>query len=336
MDYSAFGAPLAGRTSNSPGYKYGFNGVEKDAEMHGGDGSSYDFGARMYDARVGRFLSVDPLLDKSPSYSAYLFAGNKPINHIDKNGETEWEVIRYYDSQNRLINTQIRIISSRSIERYGTNNAVHTIDVRVDQNNNIISSVDNGWSGQALTPTEQTYLSNNTDNGRGRFTRNDSPIPAARQTPAIARIYPNTQPFVDNISFAPTTISPTTPTPVSSFSTPMTGAADATTINDIGTLYSNGSIQGAVTIQITGIVPTPGASAVEIANYNNLMTARAQTIANGLVSAGVPLSQITIAPNLSASTPSATISYNRVLPADHPTSSPPNPTPSSGVPCPCR
>jgi RHS repeat-associated protein len=58
-DYSAFGAPLSGRTFSSPSYKYGFNGMEKDAEMHGNDGDSYDFGARVYDARVGRWWSVD-------------------------------------------------------------------------------------------------------------------------------------------------------------------------------------------------------------------------------------------------------------------------------------
>ncbi len=86
MDYSAFGAPLAGRTSNSPGYKYGFNGVEKDAEMHGNDGDSYDFGARMYDARVGRWLSVDPLARNFLMYSPYSFPLNTPVTVKDEDG----------------------------------------------------------------------------------------------------------------------------------------------------------------------------------------------------------------------------------------------------------
>jgi RHS repeat-associated protein len=87
MDYSAFGAPLSGRTFSSPSYKYGFNGMEKDAEMHDNDGDSYDFGARMYDARVGRWLSVDPLHKMYPSISVFAFVGNSPIKSLDPNGE---------------------------------------------------------------------------------------------------------------------------------------------------------------------------------------------------------------------------------------------------------
>ena len=53
--------------SNS--YRYGFNGMEKDDEVKG-SGNSYDFGARMYDSRLGRWLSIDALshvyVDVSP------------------------------------------------------------------------------------------------------------------------------------------------------------------------------------------------------------------------------------------------------------------------------
>jgi RHS repeat-associated protein len=86
MDYSVFGAPLVGRTFSSPSYKYGFNGMEKDAEMYGSDGSSYDFGARMYDARVGRWLSCDFFEPKYPQMSPYVFANNKPILLYDIDG----------------------------------------------------------------------------------------------------------------------------------------------------------------------------------------------------------------------------------------------------------
>ena len=42
---------------------------------------------RMYDPRVGRFLSVDPLAGKYPFYTPYQFAGNTPIKFIDIDGE---------------------------------------------------------------------------------------------------------------------------------------------------------------------------------------------------------------------------------------------------------
>src|SRR5690554_6977021 len=52
-----------------------------------GVGNSLDFGARIYDSRVGRFSSLDPLAKKFPSESNYTFAGNNPILFIDRDGE---------------------------------------------------------------------------------------------------------------------------------------------------------------------------------------------------------------------------------------------------------
>jgi RHS repeat-associated protein len=75
----------------SRSYRYGFNGKEKDNEIKG-VGNSLDFGARVYDSRLGRFLSVDPMAKSQPSNSSYSFAGNKPVACIDLDGEIE----KYY------------------------------------------------------------------------------------------------------------------------------------------------------------------------------------------------------------------------------------------------
>ncbi|MBL4704343.1 MAG: hypothetical protein JKY54_07470, partial [Flavobacteriales bacterium] len=40
-------------------YRFGFNGMEKDDEVKSGTGNHYNFGARCYDARLGRWLSLD-------------------------------------------------------------------------------------------------------------------------------------------------------------------------------------------------------------------------------------------------------------------------------------
>jgi RHS repeat-associated protein len=85
-DYSGFGVQLDGRTSENEDYRFGFNSMEKDDEIKGA-GNSYDFGARMYDARVGRWLSVDPLEDKYPMMSVYSFVANTPIIAIDPDGK---------------------------------------------------------------------------------------------------------------------------------------------------------------------------------------------------------------------------------------------------------
>ncbi|CAF3542333.1 unnamed protein product [Rotaria socialis] len=84
-DYYAFGAPIAERTYNSNQYRYGFNGKEKVDELSGA-GNSLDFGARVYDSRVGRFFSVDPLAKSFAWNSPYTYAENDVIRCIDLDG----------------------------------------------------------------------------------------------------------------------------------------------------------------------------------------------------------------------------------------------------------
>lgn len=71
--------------------RYGFNGKENDNEVSG-DGNQYDYGFRIYNPRLGRFLSVDPLSKSYPWYTPYQFAGNKPIIAIDLDGLEEYFV----------------------------------------------------------------------------------------------------------------------------------------------------------------------------------------------------------------------------------------------------
>ncbi|MFN0188666.1 MAG: RHS repeat-associated core domain-containing protein [Bacteroidia bacterium] len=67
--------------------RFGFNGHEKVDEISGA-GKYMDFGARMYDNRIGRFLTIDPDCEKFASTSPYVFTYNNPIFFIDKNGRT--------------------------------------------------------------------------------------------------------------------------------------------------------------------------------------------------------------------------------------------------------
>lgn len=84
-DYYAFGASLPGRTFADNSYRYGFNGKEKDMNGEFGD-LQYDYGFRIYNPRLGRFLSVDPLTKSYAALTPYQFASNKPINGIDLDG----------------------------------------------------------------------------------------------------------------------------------------------------------------------------------------------------------------------------------------------------------
>ena len=85
---------MAGRkyTASSSKYRYGFNGKENDNDVKG-EGNQQDYGFRIYDPRLVRFLSVDPLTKSYPWYTPYQFAGNKPINSIDVDGLEDHNVV---------------------------------------------------------------------------------------------------------------------------------------------------------------------------------------------------------------------------------------------------
>ena len=84
-DYEPFGMQMVGRNFSGE-YRYGFNGKERDPEGMGGSGSTYDYGFRIYNPNLGRFLSVDPLLKTYPWNSTYAYAENDVISCIDLDG----------------------------------------------------------------------------------------------------------------------------------------------------------------------------------------------------------------------------------------------------------
>jgi RHS repeat-associated protein len=69
----------------SEGYRYGFQGQEKDDEVKG-KGNSINYKYRMHDPRLGRFFAVDPLAPSYPWNSPYAFSENRVIDGIDLEG----------------------------------------------------------------------------------------------------------------------------------------------------------------------------------------------------------------------------------------------------------
>ena len=82
-DYYAFGG-LMSTSSRQSVQPYKYNGKELDRK--GGLGW-YDYGARMYDAALGRFMKTDRFSEKYVSLSPYQYGANNPVNNIDVNGD---------------------------------------------------------------------------------------------------------------------------------------------------------------------------------------------------------------------------------------------------------
>ena len=83
----AFGMAIQGRKYQASNrYRYGFNGKENDPETFGTGSGTQDYGMRIYNPALGKFLSVDPLAQKYPFASPYAFCLNNPILFIDKDG----------------------------------------------------------------------------------------------------------------------------------------------------------------------------------------------------------------------------------------------------------
>ncbi len=85
-DYYPFGMLLPGRNSSEDEYRYGFNGMEMDDEVRDSKGTSYTTEFRQYDPRVGKWLSLDPLMAKYPHLSPYVAFNNNPVYFIDPHG----------------------------------------------------------------------------------------------------------------------------------------------------------------------------------------------------------------------------------------------------------
>lgn len=94
-------------------YRFGFNGMEKDNEPKG-IGNSLDFGARIHDSRLGRFLSLDPLAREFPSESNYSFAGNNPIYNIDQDGKKK--TVYTYTIDGRTGETTVKRIKTDGLD----------------------------------------------------------------------------------------------------------------------------------------------------------------------------------------------------------------------------
>ncbi|MFY0602290.1 MAG: RHS repeat-associated core domain-containing protein, partial [Cyclobacteriaceae bacterium] len=99
---------------------YGFNGKERDQSM--GTSLVYDYGFRIYNPSIGKFLSVDPLTKEYPWNSSYAYAENDVIRSVDLDGLERAIRINYHSSDQ---STQTHVILVSGISLMKETEALH-------------------------------------------------------------------------------------------------------------------------------------------------------------------------------------------------------------------
>ena len=152
-------------TANST---YTFSAKERDSET----GLSY-FGSRYYSSDLSVWLSVDPMSDKYPSLSPFVYCANNPVKLVDPNGEEVWIVGDGTDCAFEQLQNQTGLVLSLSVDgklSY-TGKAETEIDKMIanaiDDENitvNMIANISNTF-GDVTTEVGGGYMGNTYEDG---------------------------------------------------------------------------------------------------------------------------------------------------------------------------
>ncbi len=151
-DYYPFGMPMPNRSLlSAEGYRYAFQGQEKDPET-----GKEAFELRLWDARIGRWLTTDPA---GQYISPYLGMGNDPINGIDPDGGWRWKLFAKW-ARNKAIKAGLNPGELyKSGKEWGFNTSSVTDGFTTDADATAIFNFTDAWTNSIpATITEASNL----------------------------------------------------------------------------------------------------------------------------------------------------------------------------------
>jgi RHS repeat-associated protein len=173
--------PLPPSGAHIPRYRYFFNGQEADNEVLG-EGVSLGYEFRQYDARIGRWWSVDPMADKCPGVSPYVFCGGNPIVYVDYRGRdivpsNSFIASTYYAIFQKMMTNEVYV---QLAAPFSENN--NTLNYHLDYNTNpfTTNAGRNGINNSTLIRRNGVVISGNIFSEYGR--------PEGRELSEIAKV----------------------------------------------------------------------------------------------------------------------------------------------------
>ena len=122
--YYPFGMAMDGQWMANAGRedKYQYNGKE----LHDDFGLGwYAYGARWYDPSIGRWGQIDPLAEKNPFESSYIYVHNNPLAYIDPDGQ---DGIRIINTKNKTVTVKANYyVATQDITKTNKNGKVVTV-----------------------------------------------------------------------------------------------------------------------------------------------------------------------------------------------------------------
>ncbi len=147
--YMAFGEIFVDQRRTGFGTPYKFNAKELDCES-----GYYYYGARYYDPRMARFLSVDPLAGDFPSWTSYHYVHNNPLRYTDPTG------MRAEESDGVIVGNNGRLIGNDGKEDdkiYVTNTNISRKDRKfIKKNSGNAEAFSNSNIYESLTEIESS------------------------------------------------------------------------------------------------------------------------------------------------------------------------------------